>query len=108
MLLRVVGLRLGEIFLRVLDELSHRLFAAEAIGLPWSWAWMEQSVCMSLPRARPIVHMLPYSPVSAIAAVAIPSKKAPATAGVMYALTIVVPPRGLRAFDLYTLGAGLT
>src|SRR5262245_40261530 len=45
---------------------------------------MEQSVCMSLPSARPIVHMLLYSPVTARAAVAIPIQKAPASAELMY------------------------
>src|SRR5262245_4946424 len=45
---------------------------------------MEQSVCMSLPSARPIVHMLLYSPVTARAAVAIPIKKAPASAELIY------------------------
>jgi hypothetical protein len=33
MLLRIVSLRLGEILVRVLHELSHGLLTAEAIGL---------------------------------------------------------------------------
>src|SRR5690349_25032704 len=39
---------------------------------------------MSLPPARPIVHMLSYSPVTARAAVAMPTKKAPARAELIY------------------------
>src|SRR6476619_2965068 len=50
---------------------------------------MEQSVCMSWPVARPCVHILPNSPVTAKAAVAKPSRKAPATADLRYALTMV-------------------
>src|SRR6185312_17354941 len=50
---------------------------------------MEQSVCISLPVASPIVHMLLNSPVTARAAVVILSKKAPATADLRYALTMV-------------------
>jgi hypothetical protein len=42
--------------------------------------------------------MLLNSPVTAIAAVAIPSMKAPATADVMYALTMVYLLRGLWGF----------
>src|SRR5262245_7076807 len=56
---------------------------------------MEQSVCMSLPVARPIVHMLLNSPVTAKAAMVIPSKNAPATADLRYALTIVSSFGGL-------------
>src|SRR5689334_21011587 len=50
---------------------------------------MEQSVFMSFSDARPIEHMLLNSPVTARAAVAVPSKKAPATADLRYALTMV-------------------
>src|SRR5262245_12252386 len=50
---------------------------------------MEQSVCMSLPSASPIVHMFLYSPVTARAAVAMPIRKAPARADLMYGLMII-------------------
>src|SRR6476660_6553480 len=58
---------------------------------------------MSLPRARPIEHMLPYSPVTAKAAVAKPSNKAPAKADVMKLLTMIIPPRGLGALRVARL-----
>src|SRR6478736_9595433 len=50
---------------------------------------MEQSVCVSLPAARLIAHMLPNSPFAAQAAVARLSKNAPASAGITYALNMV-------------------
>src|SRR5262245_43765523 len=50
---------------------------------------MEQSVCTSLPRARAIVHWSPNSPCRAKAGVAKPSRKTPATADLMYVVTIV-------------------
>src|SRR5215469_2627594 len=53
-------------------------------------ALTEQSVCTSLPKARPSVHMLPNSPfVAASVAVARPSTKAPARAELMYALMLI-------------------
>jgi hypothetical protein len=56
----------------------------------------EQSVFMSLPFARPIVHMLSYSPVTARADVAMPIKKAPARAERTYVLMFISSVRDLR------------
>src|SRR6516162_1151510 len=44
---------------------------------------------MSLPLARPIVHMLSYSPVTARAAVAMPMKKVPASAELKYVFIFI-------------------
>ena len=80
--LRIEGLRLGEIGVRALQELCFGLLVAEAVGLALDVALTEQSVFTSLLLARPSVHILLNSPVTANAAVASPSANAPASADV--------------------------
>jgi hypothetical protein len=68
MFLRVLRLRFGEIARRVCHKLCQGRHAAEAIGLALKTARLQSSRSVR-PCSLQAVHMLPYSPVTAKAAV---------------------------------------
>jgi hypothetical protein len=84
LMLRIIGLGLGKIGVRVLQEVSLRLLATEAVGLAFEAAVDRAILC----RARPSAHMLSNSPVTANAAVARPMLNAPASAVIMIVLVM--------------------
>ena len=90
MLLRVVGLRLREIALRVLQEGLLGFLVAEAISLARDRR-IDRAIRLHVfAHSEPWVHMLSNSPlVAASVAVARPSTKAAARAELMYVLMLI-------------------
>ena len=89
MFLRVVGLCLGEIARRVCHELGQSRLAAEAVGLTLNLRINGAVRLYVLAACEAHRAHVVYSPVTARAAVAMPIKKAPARAELIYVFMFI-------------------